>query len=285
LEKQPKLLRLDIQFFAAGQTGVDQMIVPEVMSAMISAELPKALKFAPLAVIDRTLVGQPGDTITAPVYKYIGPAVDVAEFGAIPIEQLTTSSTSVTIKKAGKGVEISDEAVLSGIGDPIGEGNKQLKMSIADKVDNDSITAIKTATITAGAVGTAIDVALDDALVAFDEEEFQGTVFAIVSPKGYASLRRSAGFQRSTALGDQVTMTGQVGDYLGATVVISRKLVDGEAYLVKPGALGLLMKRDVLVEKDRDILHKTTIVTADEHYGAYLKDNTKVVKVTHAPLA
>ena len=42
-------------------------------------------------------------------------------------------------------------------------------------------------------------------------------------------------------------------------------------------ALTIYMKRDVMVENDRDILAKTTVVSADEHYGVALSNESKVV--------
>ena len=36
-------------------------------------------------------------------------------------DQLTTKKTTMTIKKAGKGYEITDESLLSGLGDPVGK--------------------------------------------------------------------------------------------------------------------------------------------------------------------
>lgn len=49
-------------------TYLSNLIDPEVMAAMVSARLPKKIKFSPIARIDTTLVGQPGSTITVPKY-------------------------------------------------------------------------------------------------------------------------------------------------------------------------------------------------------------------------
>ena len=130
-----------------GTTKLAQMINPEVMADMISANLPKAIKFANILAVDTTLEGQPGNTVTVPAYDYIGSAKDVAEGAAIDLNQLETSSKKFTIKKAGIGVKITDEAVLSGYGDPIGEAVRQLGMSIADKIEDDVIATLKTTTL------------------------------------------------------------------------------------------------------------------------------------------
>jgi N4-gp56 family major capsid protein len=95
------------------QTKLADLINPQVMADMISAELPKKIKYAAIAQIDTTLTGQPGNTITLPKYAYIGDAEDVAEGVAMGTTKLTASSTPATVKKAGKAVEITDESVLS----------------------------------------------------------------------------------------------------------------------------------------------------------------------------
>src|SRR5665648_678286 len=103
--------KLNLQFHATGKTVLSGLINPEIMAEMISAGLPAMIKFAPLANIDKTLVGQAGNTITVPKFAYIGDAEDVAEGIAMGTTVLTASSTPATVKKAGKAVEVTDESV------------------------------------------------------------------------------------------------------------------------------------------------------------------------------
>ena len=83
-------------------TKLANLFNPQVVADMIDAKLVDAMRFAPLARVDTTLVGRPGSTVTLPSFAYIGDAVDVAEGADIPIGQLTESTTTATVKKAGK---------------------------------------------------------------------------------------------------------------------------------------------------------------------------------------
>ena len=83
-----------------------------------------------------------------------------------------------------------------------------------------------------------------------------------------------------TEVGANRIVSGVYGEILGAQVLRTRRVEKNTAYLVKKGALKLLLKRDTMVETDRDIVKKTTVVTADKHYGAYLYNDKKTVKIT-----
>jgi hypothetical protein len=86
-------------------------------------------------------------------------------------------------------------------------------------------------------------------------------------------------------MGVQALMSGVVGMIWGCQVVISNKikldLVSGKFtnFIVKPGALAIYMKRDTLLETDRDIVNKSTVMTVDKHYVSYLYDASKAIKI------
>ena len=263
----------------ANATKLAQLINPEVMGAFAERKLEAEFKFAPLAVVGHELQGQAGDTLTIPVWGYIGEAKDVAEGAPIPISQMGQTKTTVKVKKAGKGIELTDEAVLSGLGDAVGEGEKQLAESILDKVNKDCFDALMgTTTLQHTATGDVLNSdAVADALVQFKEDVHEGQVL-FVSPKRYAQLRKDPAWV--TVLAGEKFISGQVGEIMGCSVVVSNTMADDKALIVRAGALGLELKRDTMIETDRDIIHKSTIITIDKHYVAYLKDASKVIKVT-----
>lgn len=260
-------------------TKLAELINPEVMGAFAERKLEAEFKFAPLAVVGHELQGQAGDTLTIPVWGYIGKAEDVAEGQPIPISKMGQTKTTVKVKKAGKGIELTDEAVLSGLGDAVGEGEKQLAEAILDKVNKDCFDAlIGTTTLQHTVEGGNLNAdAVADALVYFKEDVHEGQVL-FVSPKRYAQLRKDPAWV--TVLAGEKFISGQVGEIMGCSVVVSNTMSDDKALIVRAGALGLELKRDTMIESDRDIIHKSTIITIDKHYVAYLKDASKVIKVT-----
>lgn len=263
-------------------TKLENMVNPEVLADMISAELPFAIRFKGIAPLDYTLAGQPGDTITVPSFKYIGDAEVVPEGEPIPYELLESTTAPFTVRKVGKGVKLTDETVLSGYGNPIGEGRKQIVMSIAAKIDNDTLDAMKETTVTATA--DAFDEALIVAVENMFDDENGGTGVIFMNNKDAISMRTgiAQNWERPGDFVDNMLVTGVFGGALGWQIVRSNKIEAGTAYAVKPGALKTYLKRDLLAETARDIDHKLTKMNADQHYVVGLYDESKVLKVTVA---
>lgn len=332
-------------------TKLKDLVDPQVMADMVSAKLPKKIKFTPIARIDTTLEGRPGSTITVPKYAYIGDAEDVAEGVAMGTTVLTASTTEAKVKKAGKAVELTDESVLSGYGDPVGTAVNQLTMSIAAKVDNDGYDALCGAPLTYD--GTATEISYRGVVSANakfeDESDASLTKIIFIHPNQEATLLNDDDFKSNDKYPLNVIMSGTIGSIAGAQVVKSKKVklikyelddatgtvtivadettedatnihldtaisqvldktglkvgsklksvavpyyacpivivstedpnevADADGVSEEEAALTIYMKRDVEIESDRDILAKTTVISADEHYTAVLSNESKVV--------
>lgn len=272
-------------------TKLSNIINPEVMADMISAKLPKALKAKGFMKVDTNLVGKAGNTITVPQYAYIGEAADLAEGVAGDVTTLTATEKEYTIKKAVKNVELTDEAVLSGYGDPVGEVTRQLTMAIEDKIDSDGIAALEAITTSSPAGANYVTSTeptynynmVCDGLDALPNSEDEGEELYLLIPKaGIKALRRDERFQDKNS--GEMLGTGVVGSVAGCKVVVSAKLSDTSkaAYIMRPEALTAFIKRDVTLETDRDVLKKQTLFSADEHFVVAIEDLNKIVKVVHS---
>ena len=272
-------------------TMIADLVNPQVMADMISAKVPAKLVVAPFAKVDTTLAGIPGNTITVPQYAYIGDAVDIAEGIAAETVKLATSTTDVTVKKAMKAVELTDEAILSGYGNPVGETNNQLAKAIASKVDSDAMTALQGAQLIYDGSASVIKyTGIVDAIDLFDEEVNSEKVI-FVNPKQVTQLRKDADFISADKYTGDVVMTGEIGKIANCRVVPSKKVVltDGTypCPIVKlnndaeaeedAAALTIYLKRDTNVETDRVSLARKTDISVDKHYAVALSNTSKVV--------
>lgn len=264
------------------QTKLADIINPEVMADMIDKKLVDLMKFAPLATIDNTLEGQPGNQIKLPSYAYVGDASTLAEGIGLTPAQLTASATPVTIHKIAQGVELTDEAVLSGFGDPIGEATKQIALSIASEEDNEMLTTLEGigSAMTHATTNDPTDADIADALELFGED-IDGEKYVIVSPAVYTSMRKNTNqWIPASELSAERAIKGVVGEYQGCGVIVSNKLkTKKKIFIVKPEALRIFVKRGTQVETDRDILKFTNVITASKHFATYLYDPSKAIMI------
>lgn len=279
-------------------TKFANMINPEVMSEMISAKVEKRVSVMPFAKVDTTLQGRAGNTITIPVFGYIGDASNVEEGASIGASELTTTDKQFTVKKIGKGVDLTDEAILSGYGDPVGEANKQLAMAISQKIDQDAIDALYGASLKFDGVANKISYAgIVDAIDTF-EEEYNTEKVLFIHPKQLSQLRKDADFTSADKYvnGNYIAVNGEVGKIANARVVVSKRVKEDDTHAgyVNPivkinfdteteesaSALTIFLKKGVAVETDRDIDKQVNMIRASEHYICALTDESKVVLAT-----
>lgn len=266
-------------------TQLSDMINPQVLTAMVSAQLPKRLAFTGVSQTDTTLTGRAGNTVTVPRYKYIGDATDVAEGAAIDMAQLTVGTQQATVKKAGIGVQLTDEAALGGYGDPITEAVRQIALSIASKVDNDTLEAARNSTLNITApidldLVSAADAAfIDNPSVNNIETDDTATGVLFLNPKDADKLRKLAtnNWTSASELSSTIMQSGTFGELFGWQIARTRKLSAGEYVFALPNAFKTYMKRDVMIETSRDITKKLTNITGDEHYTVVIDDDSKVL--------
>ncbi len=278
-------------------TMLENLIDAEVMADAISAKIESKIVVTPFAKVDTTLEAKnAGDTITVPQFSYIGDAEDVAEGVACGTVALSATTTQATVKKAMKAVTLTDEAVLSGYGDPVGETNGQLAKAIAAKVDADAMDALQTAQLKHDGSASAISYSgIVDAVDKF-EEEFNTSKVIFIHPLQVKNLRKDSEFLAADKLAESVRVTGAIGKICNCEVVVSKKvpLNEGGTGYVCPivkinedseteddaPALTIYMKRNVNVETERHTLSRTTDISVDEIYTVALSNASKVVLAT-----
>lgn len=269
-------------------TVLQNLVNPQVMADLVEKKLHDLIRFLPLAEVDTTLAGTPGSVLYLPSYSYIGDASTLGEGSTLTPASLNAGTTSMTIHKVAQGVELTDEAVLSGYGDPMGQAAMQIATSIANCVDNEMLAALKgiDGTMVHAAASTAgIEVNdLSNALEKFGEDIDVGEKVVLVSPALYTKIRKTSDWLPASEISADRMIQGAVGEIFGCQIIVSNKLKNAtyaneEAYIVKPGALRLLLKRDTIVETERDILKFLTVITASKHEGCYLYDASKAIRI------
>jgi len=279
------------------KTMYADVIKPEVMRPIVEAEFLYNIKVSKFAKIYNDLKGKPGDQITFPYWSTVlDDAVDLAETDTIVTQKLTQSSWQFpVIKEVGVGTEVTDKAILSGLGSWRTEAGRQLGLSIARKVDKDVIAEANTTT-------TVIDITAEptnnkmsyevvvDALASFGEYLDEAEALLIHSHH-LTQLLKDPNFVDLTKYGQKVMVNGYkaIGMIAGVPVIISDTLpVDGvngyyTAFLFAKEPVGIAYKRDIMIESDRDILNRTTVITATMHYAVKLLPDLrglpKVVKI------
>ena len=263
---------------------------PEVVSDMINAKVTKKAVMTGYIKVDSTLSGTPGSTVTIPKWGYIGEAQDYAEGDPIDTTKMAFTTKEYGIKKIGKGVRLTDEAQLSGYGNPMGTATAQIALSISEKLDNDRVTVCYESPNVVDTTSTVIKyTSVVDGVDMFNEEAESKKVILIHS-KQKTQLRKDADFIAADKIGPELLVDGAIGRIAGCDVVVSNKVkLEGGVYfnpIIKLNndneteddmpAITYFLKRGNLVEHQREPgVADNIICTA--HGMAALTNDAKVV--------
>lgn len=263
---------------------------PEVVSDMINAKVAKKAVMTGYIKVDNTLAGTPGSKVTIPKWGYIGEAQDYAEGEPIDTSKMAFTTAEYGIKKIGKGVRLTDEAQLSGYGNPMGTATAQIAMSISEKLDNDRVEVLYDSPNIVDDSATVIKYAsVVDGIDMFNEEEESKKVILIHS-KQKTQLRKDPEFLAADKIGPELMTTGAIGRIAGCDVVVSNKVKLEEGVYLNPiiklnndneteddmPAITYFLKRGNLVEHQREPgVGDNIICTA--HGMAALTNDAKVV--------
>lgn len=268
-------------------TSADFNFTPKVWKDHIMAYFRRRLIAGAFAVSDDTLKSEPGTVINFPYFKKIGAAEEPTEDEGLLVDKLSDDSFSVTIKEVSKAVGIKKKAFKTSAArteEIISEVQRQIGRVMAEKIDGDLITEFSTTgNYVDGLVGADSSIKMTvgnlnvGRITAFGDL-FGDAKVCFMHSLAYLSLMNAspAGFLQANALDPMFMVEGFQGRLLGMALVVSDNLGRAnlgdsssgyQTFIHKDNAYGFMIKQDMEVESDYDILHREWVFTGDQWYG------------------
>lgn len=267
------------------------VIVPDVYASLVREKIAGKVKIAQWAENLGALVDKEvGETITFPVWSYIGDAEDIVPGTPMTAVEMEQTSSTATIKMiAAPGVKVYDYDNVTALGRAIDEGADQQATAVARKLDADLIAdANKTAFKKQIAKKNEItEDELLDCLALYGDDRDVNAFHGIACHSNFAkSFYKMDGFVKSdithVSAGNGIVTNGVIGSYMGLPVVLSDRLYDAtnqEGYLlfIKKGSLGYMPKEVPFVETERVASERRTTVYTSQIYATKLTDEAGIV--------
>ena len=267
------------------------VIVPEVYAQLVREKILGKVKVAQCAENLGSLVDKEvGETITFPIWKYIGDAEDIVPGTPMTAIEMEQTQTQATIKMiAAKGVKVFDYDNMTALGRALEEGANQQAEAVARKLDTDLIADARTTAFKKqiATKNTVTEDELLDCLALYGDDRDTADFHAIVAHSAFAkSFYKMEGFVKKdityVADGNGIVTNGVIGAYMGIPVVLSDRLYDNtnaEGFLlfIKKGSLGYMPKEVPFVETERKASERSTIVYTSQVYATKLTDEAGIV--------
>lgn len=277
----------------AATQSTDFSFVPKVWNDHIQAYFDRKLVFGQLAMVDKTLTAQPGETVNFPYFKAIGPVEEPAEDEGLSVDRLRDDAFQVSVTEKGKAVGFKDRAYRVSSQPGVLESNAQEQMArvYAEKVDQDLVTCMDSSNVQGYVAQSANDTMnirklLQSKVTAFGDKAEQAKV-CIMHSQDYLSLMTdtTSGFLQANAMSPYSLINGYMGTVLNMALIVVDTVpqlpggIGGKAafghYFLKEMPFGIYMAEDLKLERGRDILARENVISSTMWYGT-LSLNQKV---------
>lgn len=285
----------------------DFVFEPKVWKDHIAAYFDRKLVFGAIATRDDSLKSQPGETINFPYFKKIGDVEEPNEDDGLAVDKLSDDSFNATVKEVAKAVGIKRKAFKKSAATKekiISEIQSQLATVNAEKVDKDLVTELGSATsyeqgytATAAANVLSVKILNQAKVVGFGDKHTEAMAVQMHSLSYLEMMNDSTqGFLKADATDPMFGQAGYQGRLLGMAVFVSDSCpkhsvqIDGKdayyTYIHKVNPYGIIMKQDMELESDYDLLQREWVFTSNQWYAVksfhakISDDDKKTVRLT-----
>jgi hypothetical protein len=279
--------------------SADFNFTPKVWQDHIMAYFDRKLVYGAFALRDDSLAALPGLTQNFPYFKKIGSAENPSEDEGLLVDSLTDDSFNVTVAEVSKAVGVTKKAFKTSAARMeriVSEIQEQIGRVFAEKVDADLYTAFSssyTLGYQSGAGSTQVTANAMNIrnlnlgkVKAFGDKHKDSVVIFMHSLQFLDIMQdQTAGFLVANALDPMFMVEGYEGKLGGVGLVTVDTVgkntagqINGhdayDAWIHKANAYGFMVKQDMELEHDYDILHRQWVFAGDQWYGCRSFDQT-----------
>jgi len=259
----------------AATASTDFVFAPKVWKEHISAYFRSKLVFGAIAMNDDSLTQEPGTTINFPYFKKIGAAEEPAESASLSVDSLSDDSFSATVKEVGKAVGITKKSFKVSAARTervIQEITSQIGRVHAEKLDADLLTELSSVgnfiAPTMSVTGKNVRSINSGKVTAFGDLHKDAVALHINSLDMLDVMNDStAGLLKADALDPMIQVPGYAGRLLGMAVFEVDSVAAGTSYVHKLDPYGYILKQDMELESDYDILAREWVFTGNQWYA------------------
>ncbi len=274
--------------------STDFAFEPKVWKEHVSAFFRDKLVFGAIAMSDDTLTAQPGETINFPFFTKIGPAEEPAETDSLSVDNLADDSFSATVKEVGKAVGVKKKAFKVSAARTeriIQEVTAQIGRVIAENVDDTlfaEFSAVGNFTEPTLAITGKSVRSLNEAKVKGFGDLHTDSIALQINSLDMLDVMNdtTAGLLKADATDPLIDAPGFRGRMLGMAIFEVDKTPSGTAWIHKVDPYGFIIKQDMELDVDFDILAREWVWAGNQWYAAksfhakIASDDLKTTKVT-----